>query len=121
MKRIFPATVIAIAVTNSIVSRLLAAGVQGSTASGVLAGLQSRTVEFMHWLKSLFDDWVVAMLARREQQATMVALGRLNDRELRDIGLYRDDIAYGQRFSEWKRQHGVSTRASASRPVNGRR
>jgi uncharacterized protein YjiS (DUF1127 family) len=120
MKRIYLATVIAI-VTNSIASRLLAAGTQGSTTSGVLAGLQSRAVEFLHWLKSLFDDWVVAVLAHRERQATIIALRRLNDRELKDIGLYRDDIAYGQRLSEWKQHHGVSARASASPPVNGRR
>jgi uncharacterized protein YjiS (DUF1127 family) len=120
MKRIYLATVIAIA-TNSIASRLFAAGAQGSTASGVLAGLQSRTVEFSHWLKDLFDDWVAAALAHRERQATIVALMRLNDRELKDIGLYRDDIAYGQRLSEWKRQHGVSAPASASRPANRRR
>lgn len=120
MKRIYLATVIAIA-TNSIASRLLAAGAQGSTSSGVLAGLQSRAVEFTHWLKDLFDDWVADVLARRERQATIVALGRLNDRELKDIGLYRDDIAYDQRFSASKRQHGVGARAATSRPANGRR
>jgi uncharacterized protein YjiS (DUF1127 family) len=120
MRRIYLATVIAIA-TNSIASRLLASGTQGSATSGVLAALQSRTVELMHGLKSLFDDWVAAVLAHRERQATIVALRCLNDRELKDIGLYRDDIAYGQRFSEWKRQHGVSTHAPASRRATRRR
>ena len=119
MKRIYLATVIAIA-TSFIASRRLASEAQRSTASGALAGLQSRTVEFLHWLRSLFDDWVVAVLAHRERQATIVALRRLNDRELNDIGLYRDDIGHGQRLSEWKRHHGVSAPASASRPANER-
>jgi uncharacterized protein YjiS (DUF1127 family) len=38
------------------------------------------------------NNWVAAALAHRERQAALVALRHLNDRELKDIGLYRCQI-----------------------------
>jgi uncharacterized protein YjiS (DUF1127 family) len=40
----------------------------------------------------LINRWIAAAIARHERQADIFALRRLNDRELKDIGLYRDDI-----------------------------
>lgn len=40
----------------------------------------------------LINRWIAAAIARHERQADLFALRQLNDRELKDIGLYRDDI-----------------------------
>lgn len=40
----------------------------------------------------LINRWIAAAIARHERQAHLFALRQLNDRELKDIGLYRDDI-----------------------------
>jgi uncharacterized protein YjiS (DUF1127 family) len=42
------------------------------------------------WFFSLVNGWVAAFIARREYQATLAVLRGLSDRELRDMGLYRD-------------------------------
>jgi uncharacterized protein YjiS (DUF1127 family) len=44
-------------------------------------------------VKRAIDGWVACMLERRERQTTAFALRRMNDRQLRDIGLRRDDPA----------------------------
>jgi uncharacterized protein YjiS (DUF1127 family) len=38
------------------------------------------------------DRWIAGMIARRERQAALFALHRLDDRLLRDVGLYRSQI-----------------------------
>jgi uncharacterized protein YjiS (DUF1127 family) len=40
----------------------------------------------------LINRWTAAAIARHERQADLFALRQLNDRELKDIGLYRGDI-----------------------------
>jgi uncharacterized protein YjiS (DUF1127 family) len=40
----------------------------------------------------LINRWIAAAIARHERQADRFALRQLNDRELKEIGLYRDDI-----------------------------
>ena len=40
----------------------------------------------------LINCWTAAAIARHERQADLFALRHLNDRELKDIGLYRGDI-----------------------------
>ena len=44
-------------------------------------------------LMIFLNRWVGAMIAHREREAARFALHRLNDRELRDIGIRRDQIA----------------------------
>ena len=41
---------------------------------------------------NLINRWVAAMIARRERQAALVALRHLSDRDLKDIGLCRNEI-----------------------------
>jgi uncharacterized protein YjiS (DUF1127 family) len=43
----------------------------------------------------LLDCWVAMMIAHRERAATRFALDQLNDRELKDIGIHRSQIADG--------------------------
>ncbi len=43
-------------------------------------------------LGRLLDGWVAAMIANFERRAEAAALHHLNDRQLKDIGLYRCQI-----------------------------
>ena len=43
-------------------------------------------------LGSLINRWVAAVIAHRERQAELAALRHLSDRDLKDIGLYRNEI-----------------------------
>jgi uncharacterized protein YjiS (DUF1127 family) len=43
-------------------------------------------------LGNLINRWVAAVIAHRERQAALVALRHLSDRDLQDIGLYRNEI-----------------------------
>jgi uncharacterized protein YjiS (DUF1127 family) len=52
-------------------------------------GLRSMAARSSRQFRRLVDNAVAAALARREQQATLSALGRLSDAELKDFGLYR--------------------------------
>jgi uncharacterized protein YjiS (DUF1127 family) len=46
-------------------------------------------------LRRVVNRLIAAELARRERQIAFAALHTLNDRELKDIGLYRGEIGYG--------------------------
>jgi uncharacterized protein YjiS (DUF1127 family) len=59
-------------------------------------GASRRKARFL--LKSLarlINGWIAAVIAQRERQAQLVILRKLDDRELRDIGLNRDQIGEG--------------------------
>jgi uncharacterized protein YjiS (DUF1127 family) len=43
----------------------------------------------------LLNHWIAAAIAKRARQADIAFLHHLSDRELRDIGLYRGDLAEG--------------------------
>jgi uncharacterized protein YjiS (DUF1127 family) len=43
-------------------------------------------------LRRLMNGWAAALIAHRERQAAIAALRRLDDRELKDMGVYRGDI-----------------------------
>lgn len=114
MGKLYLATIIAIAITASIASHLFAVGMLRSTRPGFLAGLRSGMRWFGGRFKNVFDDWIAAMLARRERQAAIFSLRHLNDRELKDIGLYRSLIAHDPRLSGRERPAGILGAASAS-------
>jgi uncharacterized protein YjiS (DUF1127 family) len=46
-------------------------------------------------LTVLLNRWVAAMIAHREREAARFVLGNLNDRALKDIGIYRSQIDDG--------------------------
>jgi uncharacterized protein YjiS (DUF1127 family) len=120
MRKIYLATVIAVVVTTSIASHLLAVGALGPATPGVLARLRSCVGGFFGRLKGLFDDGIAALLARRERQAAIFALRHFSDRELKDIGVYRGSVGGDPWLAERKPQAGVGDTASAPRAVNAR-
>src|SRR5262245_55212819 len=54
-----------------------------------------RTAVFLVRARRLISRLIAAEMAHRERHAELVALRRLNDRELRDVGLYRSQIEFG--------------------------
>ena len=58
------------------------------TAPGVRKGAANLLARF----GNLINRWVAAVIAHRERQAALVALRHLSDRDLQDIGLYRNEI-----------------------------
>jgi uncharacterized protein YjiS (DUF1127 family) len=55
--------------------------------------------------KRLVDRMVASMIARHQQQAELFVLRRLSDRELQDIGIYRDQIGPGLEDAARTRAH----------------
>lgn len=88
MKRFYLITIIAVIVTTSIATHLLAISAFGPTTP--VSGLPSFARELLDWLRRQADRCIKAVLARRERRATIVALCYLDQRMLRDIGLHRD-------------------------------
>jgi uncharacterized protein YjiS (DUF1127 family) len=89
MTRIYAATVVAIFITTSLATNVLVVGARGPVAPGLSVRLRSILRRLNRRVRYLMDDWVAAMLSRRERQAVIWALPAMSDRELRDIGLYR--------------------------------
>jgi uncharacterized protein YjiS (DUF1127 family) len=68
--------------------------------------------------KRSVDRMVAAMIARHQRQAEIFVLRRLSDRELQDIGIYRDQIGPGLEDAARTRAHllgwGRTPRASGA-------
>jgi uncharacterized protein YjiS (DUF1127 family) len=101
MKRFYLATMIAIVVTTSIASHLYAVGGLGSTTSGSVPSRRSRAAELLHRLKRYLDGSIAVARAYREHRATLLALRHVDDRLLKDIGVFRDGTTYDLHWSEW--------------------
>ena len=93
MNRFYLAAAIAVVVIAPVASLRFEVGALGSTIAGFLLGLRSRTIEALHWLGGRFDDWVAAVLVHLARQATISALWRLKDRELKDGGLFSESAS----------------------------
>jgi uncharacterized protein YjiS (DUF1127 family) len=89
MSRFYLATVVAIIVTTSLGSNVLAIAMLGPTRRDPLLRLRLGLRRSPRHIKRLVDVWVAGMLARRERQAAVCGLAGMSDRELRDIGLSR--------------------------------
>jgi uncharacterized protein YjiS (DUF1127 family) len=64
---------------------------QFATSSAIRDSIRScRT-----WLARLINGWIAAMIAHREHQANLFVLRHFSDKELKDIGLYRNQIGEG--------------------------
>jgi uncharacterized protein YjiS (DUF1127 family) len=50
---------------------------------------------FLKALARLINNWIAAVIAKRERQANLVILRKLGDRELSDIGLSRNQLGEG--------------------------
>jgi hypothetical protein len=68
MSSFYLATVVAVVITVSIASHLLVAAALGPAAPGFLAGIGLRIGRLLGAAGDFFNDWVAAMLARRERQ-----------------------------------------------------
>ena len=80
-----PAIIVAIIVTASLASNLLAIATPGPVRTGTSAFLRMRLGlrRSPRRVKRLVDHWVAGMLARRERQAAIWASDRMDDRGLR--------------------------------------
>jgi uncharacterized protein YjiS (DUF1127 family) len=107
MKRIYLATAIAIVVTTSIASHVLAIGALGPAMPGVLIDARSGArgvYSRLKRLKRLFRAGIAAVRAWRERRAAIIELRSLSDRELSDIGVYRCSIGCDPRLLQRERQ-----------------
>jgi hypothetical protein len=114
MDKFYLATMIAIIVTTSIASHLLAVGMFRSTPPDFLRGLRSKLRRLGRRFRNGFDDWIAATLARRERQAAIFLLHHGNDREAKDIGRHRRLVAHDPRLSGPQPPAGVLGTTSAS-------
>ena len=63
-----------------------------SAYSGTAPGVRKGAAILLARFGNLINRWVAAAIAHRERQAALVALRHLTDRDLRDIGLCRNEI-----------------------------
>jgi uncharacterized protein YjiS (DUF1127 family) len=114
MKKFYLATLIAIVITTSIASHLLMVGALGPPIPGLRVHVRSDVAGFFRRIRRRFRrllaGWIDAMLEYRERRATIAALAKLSDRELKDIGVHRDSIAYDPRHFLRARQTAASER-----------
>jgi len=92
MSGFYLATLVVVVVTTSLASNLLATATLGPARTDALVRLRLGLRRSPRHLKRLVDAWVAGMLARRERQAAICALHQMDDRALRDIGLWRGRI-----------------------------
>lgn len=62
---------------------------RGATSRTIV---RRRAVILLTRIGRLINRWIAAAIARHERQADLFALHQLSDRELKDMGLYREDI-----------------------------
>jgi hypothetical protein len=86
MKQFNPTAAAGNIITTSRASNLLWVLAFGLSA----ARMRSRLPSLLTRLHDFVDESVAAVIARCEQQATSFKVDDLGDRDLRDIGLYRD-------------------------------
>jgi uncharacterized protein YjiS (DUF1127 family) len=73
-----------------------------------VSGLRQRTIVLYGRLRRLVNDWVAAIIAHRERQAALYALHGFDDRQLKDIGLYRCQLDETlERAAQLRRQRGL--------------
>ena len=98
MKRFYVITVIAIVVTTSIATHLLAVGALSPTTP--ISGAPSLARVMLDWLWRCLDYCIGLAREYREHRQAAIALRYLDERMLKDIGLYRDGSPYDLRLPE---------------------
>jgi uncharacterized protein YjiS (DUF1127 family) len=61
----------------------------------VASAIQRKARFVLKRMGRLLNYWIAAAIATRARQVDSIFLQHLSDRELRDIGLYRGDLAKG--------------------------
>ena len=64
---------------------------QFATSTAIRDSIRSWRTRLAHFINS----WIAAMIAHREHQANLFVLRHFSDKELKDIGLYRNQIGEG--------------------------
>jgi hypothetical protein len=109
MSKTYFATIVAVFVTTSLATNLLMIGSRGATTLGLPAGARFRPRRLSRRIRRFIDSRVEAMVARRARLATNVALHDLDDRQLGDIGLYRDCVGrISDSYSDYRGERSIS-------------
>ena len=114
MSRAYFATIIAVFVTTSLATNLLLIGARGPVALDVPGKLRLRR-RLSRRARRLLDAVIADVIARHRRQATGIAVHQLDDRQLADIGLYRDCVGnvsdiYGNRHGGRSISHRADVR-----------
>ena len=64
---------------------------QIATSTAIRDSIRSWRTRLAHFI----NGWIAAMIAHREHQANLFVLRHFSDKELKDIGLYRNQIGEG--------------------------
>ncbi len=113
MKKIHLMTAAIAVVAVAVVSQLRTVEAFKPVRPDLSANLRFMAGKLSRRLRRLVNNWVAAAIAYREHQATLSALGKLSDAELKDFGVYRGslgspfhryrDVKFSARRREWLR------------------
>jgi uncharacterized protein YjiS (DUF1127 family) len=67
----------------------------GPSNATVASAIRRKARFVLKHMGHLLNRWIATAIAKRARQEDITFLHHLNDRELRDIGLYRGDLAEG--------------------------
>jgi len=118
MKDFYLTTAVAVVIITSLASNLLWVMAFGPAAPGLGTRLRSALGETVSGLRYPLDAWVAGLIARRERQAATSGLEDLADRDLRDVGLCRND--FGLMSPEPSGHFGAGAQLSRLLVENGR-
>jgi uncharacterized protein YjiS (DUF1127 family) len=115
MSKSYFATIVAVFITTSLATNLLLIGARGGTALGLPARQRFRPRRLSRRMWRFIDSRLDAMITRRERHATSAALRLLDDRQLGDLGLYRDCVGnISDTYAD------IRGETSISKPAKGR-
>jgi len=89
MKKFYLMSTVALIVVVAVVSQMRAAEALNPAGPGLRQRLYAAAAGLSRRLRRTVNNWIAAMIAYREHQATLSALGNLSDTELKDFGVYR--------------------------------
>ena len=107
MKRIYLMAAVAIIVIVAVVSQIRAAEALSPGNLGWRQGLGAAAAALSRYIRRIVDDCTAAIIANRERQAKLSALGKLSDAELKDFGVCR-----GGRVSAFYRHRNTAFTAT---------
>jgi uncharacterized protein YjiS (DUF1127 family) len=88
-----------------------------NTTDTTPVALQRSATSFARGVVRVVNNFVAAVIAQRERQANLTILRTLSDRELRDMGLARSQIAGGL-VEAAKERAGLQRLPTERTPIN---